>query len=136
MDMYEGAQLPTLTKSVVQENINRYAKAARDFNPIHIDQEFARKTPVGGTIAHGMLALAYVSQMLTDAFGLDWACGGKLDIRFKAPARPGDTLTVSGQVARIDIDEGRKTFRCDITCINQKDEVVVLGNAEVRLSGG
>jgi len=135
MDMYEGAELPRLQKSVIQENINRYAEAARDFNPIHIDEEFAKKTLAGGTIAHGMLVLAYVSQMMTDAFGLDWACGGKMDIRFKAPARPGDTLTISGQVVRIDSDDGQKTVRCDITCANQNDEAVVIGNAEVRLSG-
>jgi len=134
IDIHEGAELPRLTKSVVQENINRYAEAARDFNPIHTDEEYAKKTPAGGTIAHGMLALAYVSQMLTDAFGQNWVTGGKLDIRFKAPARPGDTLTISGQVVRIENDEGRKTVRCDITCTNQKDEVVVLGNAEVRIS--
>jgi len=134
-DIYDGAELPQLVRSVVQMNINRYAEAARDFNPIHTNEEFAKKTPAGGTIAHGMLALAYVSQMLTDAFGLDWVCGGKIDIRFKAPARPGDTLTIDGQVVRIENDEGRKTVRCDITCTNQKDEVVVLGNAEVRLSG-
>lgn len=135
VDIYEGVELPRLEKLVVQENINKYARAARDFNPIHIDEEFAKKTPVGGTIAHGMLALAYVSQMLTDAFGLDWVTGGKLDIRFKAPARPGDTLTVSGQVAKIENNDGCKIAHCDITCANQKNEVVVLGNAEVALSG-
>ena len=134
-DLREGVELPPLVKSVVQENINRYAEAARDFNPIHIDEEFAKKTPAGGTIAHGMLALAYVSQMMTDAFGLDWVAGGRLDIRFKAPARPGDTLTVSGQIVRIDSNDDRKTVCCDVTCVNQKDEVVVLGKAEVGLIG-
>jgi len=134
IDLHEGAKLPQLQKSVIQENINRYAQAACDFNPIHIDEEFAKKTPAGGTIAHGMLALAYVSQMMTNAFGLDWVNGGKLDIRFKAPARPGDILTVSGQVVRIDSSDGQKVARCDVTCFNQKDEVVVLGKAEVRLS--
>jgi len=135
IDLHEGAKLPRLQKSVIQENINRYAQAACDFNPIHIDEEFAKKTPAGGTIAHGMLALAYISQMMTDAFGLDWVTGGKLDIRFKAPARPGDILTVSGQVIRINSDDGQKIAHCDVTCFNQRDEVVVLGNAEVRLSG-
>jgi len=136
MDICEGAELPRLTKPIIQQNINRYAEAARDFNPIHIDEDFAKKTPAGGTIAHGMLVLAYISQMMTDAFGLDWVTGGKMDIRFKAPARPADTLMTSGQVVRISNDEGEKTVRCDIICANQKDEIVVLGNAEVRLSGG
>ena len=88
MEIFEGAGLPCIERLVVQENINKYAKAARDFNPIHINEDFAKKTPAGGTIAHGMLALAYVSQMMTNAFGIDWVIGGKLDIRFKTPARP------------------------------------------------
>ncbi len=133
MDIYEGAELPPLTRAVVQENINSYAEAARDFNPIHIDEEYAKKTPAGGTIAHGMLVLAYVSQMMTNVFGSSWVTGGKLDIRFKAPARPGDMLVVSGQIVRIEEVDAGKSVRCDVTCTNQEDEVVVLGNAEVTV---
>ncbi len=51
----EGMNLLELKKIVTQENINLYAEASQDFNPIHIDEDFARKTPLGGTIAHGML---------------------------------------------------------------------------------
>lgn len=133
VDLREGAELPPLTKTVVQEKINSYAEAARDFNPIHIDEEYAKKTPAGGKIAHGMLVLAYVSQMMTNAFGISWVTGGKLDIRFKAPARPGDTLTVSGQIVRFESGDSSISVRCDVTCTNQKDEVVVLGNAEVAV---
>ena len=136
IDIREGADLPPLTRTVVQENIDSYAEAARDFNPIHLDEEYAKKTPAGGTIAHGMLVLAYISQMMTDAFGVSWVTGGKLDIRFKAPARPGDTLMVSGQIVRFESGDSGISVRCDVTCTNQKDEVVVLGNAEVTLSNG
>ena len=89
-ELTEGSVLPGITRVVKQENINLYARASRDFNPIHIDEDFARKTPLGGTVAHGMLILAYVSQMMTAAFGQKWLNGGKLNVRFRAPARPGD----------------------------------------------
>ena len=72
-------ELPEITKIVTQRNINLYAEASRDFNPVHINEEFARKTSLGGTIAHGMLILAYVSEMMTIAFGERWLTGGKLD---------------------------------------------------------
>ena len=85
-----GLSLPELQKQITQEDINLYATASRDFNPIHIDAEFARKTPAGGTIAHGMLILAYVSQMMTDSFGISWLTGGRFNIRFKA--RPGPVI--------------------------------------------
>ena len=54
----EGMNLPELKKVITQQNINLYAEASQDFNPIHIDEEFAKKTPLGGTIAHGMLILS------------------------------------------------------------------------------
>ncbi len=133
---HEGQKLPALKKRVIQENINLYAEASQDFNPIHIDQDFARKTPLGGTIAHGMLVLAYVSQMMTAAFGQSWLSSGKLNIRFKAPARPGDTLTVSGQIGKVEKNQDQTLLSCDVLCVNQNDEPVITGEATVRLKNG
>ncbi len=125
--------LPEMTKLVTQTEINLYATAARDFNPIHIDEEFAKKTPLGGTIAHGMLVLSYVSQMLTGAFGMYWLTGGKLNIRFKAPARPGDVLTIQGKIEKIQKESEQTLVNCDILCANQKGEAVITGEATVRI---
>jgi len=68
-EIQEGKALNPVVKYITQEKINLYAEASGDFNPIHIDESFAAKTPLGGTIAHGMLNLAYVSEMMTSAFG-------------------------------------------------------------------
>ena len=73
--------------------LNAYADASGDHNPIHIDEAFAKTTPMGGTIAHGMLVLSFISEMMTAAFGERWLASGSLDVRFRAPARPGDTVT-------------------------------------------
>ena len=127
----EGMNLPEVKKSVSQENINLYAEASQDFNPIHLDEEFARKTPLGGTIAHGMLVLAYISQMMTVAFGQSWLSSGKLNVRFRAPARPGDTITVSGKIRKIDKGEGQTLVNCHVLCSNQEGESVITGEAEV-----
>jgi len=78
--------LPPVVKKITQKDISLYAEASGDFNPIHIDEAFAAKTPLGGTIAHGMLILAYVSEMMTKAFGQRWISTGKMAMRFKAPA--------------------------------------------------
>ena len=129
----EGIDLPAIEKLITQENINQYAKVSQDFNPIHIDEEFARKTPLGGTIAHGMLVLAYVSQMMTASFGQSWLTEGKLDVRFKVPARPGDTINVTGKVRKIDKSDEQTIINCDILCSNQKDEAVIIGETQVRI---
>lgn len=129
----EGQALPELKKSVKQANINLYARASRDFNPIHIDEEFARKTPLGGTIAHGMLVLAYVSEMMGTAFGQSWLSGGHLSVRFKAPARPGDALQISGSVRKIEQNEGYQLISCEVLCQNQNSDTIITGEARVRL---
>jgi 3-hydroxybutyryl-CoA dehydratase len=128
-----GTVLPQMQKAVTQEDINLYAKASRDYNPIHIDEEFAKKTPLGGTIAHGMLILAYISQLMTNSFGISWLTSGRLNVRFKAPARPGDVITIEGKITKILDENGQRTISCDVLCSNQKDETVITGEAIVRV---
>ena len=129
-----GQALQEMRKTISQEDINLYARASRDFNPIHIDEEFAKKTPLGGTVAHGMLVLAFVSQMMTEAFGRNWLTGGKLNVRFKAPARPGDVITVQGRIKNIRNDSQPALVTCDVQCANQKGETVITGEASVRIN--
>ena len=134
-ELQEGMLIPAVTRSIIQRNINLYAQASKDFNPIHIDEDFARKTPLGGTIAHGMLVLAYVSHMMTVAFGRAWLSGGGLNVRFKTPARPGDTITVSGRVLKIERGENRISVRCDVLCQNQNGEAIITGEATLKTEG-
>jgi len=132
-ELSEGMNLHESKKNIAQANINLYAEASQDFNPIHIDEDFAKKTPLGGTIAHGMLILAYVSQMMSAAFGRSWLAGGKLNVRFKTPARPGDTIAVSGRISRIEKGEGQTLIHCDVLCRNQNGETVITGGTRVRV---
>lgn len=129
----KGMELPKVSKIIDRESINLYARASKDFNPIHIDQQFASKTHFGGVIAHGMLVLSYISQMLTAAFGQKWFDSCRLDVRFKTPVRPGDKLTVSGIIRDIDTSQKERLVFCDVSCRNQKGEAVILGEARVRL---
>ncbi len=133
VELKEGASLPIIKKNIVQDNIDRYAKASGDFNPIHVDADYARKTPLGGTVAHGMLILAYISQMMTSAFGHNWLSGGRLNVRFRAPARPGDVITISGTIRRIEKGDGFQMIDCDVLCSNQNDEPVITGDARVKV---
>ncbi|MBN1188519.1 MAG: MaoC family dehydratase [Dehalococcoidales bacterium] len=128
-----GQALPGFKKLITQEEINLYASASRDFNPVHIDPEFARKTVAGGTIAHGMLILAYVSRMMTEAFGKSWLTGGRFNIRFKSPARPGDTISIQGSVQKILDESEQSKVHCEVLCANQKGDTVITGEAVVRV---
>jgi 3-hydroxybutyryl-CoA dehydratase len=133
-DIQQGKALNPMVKHITQEKIKLYAEASGDFNPIHVDESFAAKTPLGGTIAHGMLSLAYVSEMMTSAFGQSWLSGGKLRAKFKEPARPGDTLTINGKVDCIERKDDVSYANCNFECRNQKGETIVAGGAIVKLS--
>jgi 3-hydroxybutyryl-CoA dehydratase len=131
--IHQGTDLPALVKPVSQKDINMYAEASGDFNPIHVDEAFAAQTPLGGTIAHGMLVLAYISEMMTKAFGHNWYSAGKLSVRFKTPARPKDTITVSGKVDSIKVKEDASYAVCNVEARNQGGEAVITGEAVVKL---
>lgn len=129
----QGDNLPTVVKTITQKDINLYAEASGDFNPIHIDEAFAAQTPLGGTIAHGMLILAYISEMMTKAFGRNWCSAGKLSVRFKTPARPKDTITLSGEIDSINHKEDASYAACSVEARNQSGEAVITGEAVVKL---
>lgn len=117
-----------LIKQLTQHQIDAYAEVSGDYNPIHVDPAFARTTPMGGTIAHGMLVLAFLSEMMTAAFGSAWLQSGKLDVRFRAPARPGDTITARTTSAKPD----GEAVRYQVECVNQAGEVIISGSAAVQ----
>ena len=124
-----GDALPEVRKTVTQEMIDRYAEASGDRNPLHIDPEFAATTQFGGVIAHGMLTLAFVSEMLTAAFGDAWVSGGRLKVRFRGAARPGDEVIARGRVTSL--DDGRVSVALE--CVNGAGEGLISGTAEVTL---
>ena len=118
-------------RSVTQGQIDAYAQASGDDNPLHTDPAFAATTPLGGTVAHGMLILAWLSDLLTDSLGERWAAGGAFRIRFRAPARPGDRLELSATVRSIqDKTEGPRAM-LDVLVVNERQEVVIDGTATV-----
>ncbi|MGQ9546505.1 MAG: MaoC family dehydratase [Dehalococcoidia bacterium] len=133
-EIQEGKVLNPVVKHITQEKINKYAEASGDFNPIHVDQSFACKTPLRGTVAHGMLSLAYVSEMMTAAFGRSWLATGKLRARFREAARPGDTLTVNGKIDCVEQKDDVSYATCSFECRNQKGEMIVTGETVVKLS--
>ncbi len=132
-ELRAGLPLPEIIREITQANINLYAEASRDFNPVHINEEFAKKTAAGGTIAHGMLNLAFCSQMMTRAFGQHWLTGGRFNIRFKMPARPGDILTVQGKIEKLTRENEQTIVNCSVLCTNQKSETIISGEANVRI---
>jgi acyl dehydratase len=74
--------LASFSRTPTQQRINLYAKMSKDYNPIHVDANYAKQTLFGGTIAHGMLILSYISELMLSTFGSQWLATGWLSIRF------------------------------------------------------
>jgi 3-hydroxybutyryl-CoA dehydratase len=114
-------------RTLTQDQLNAYADASGDHNPIHVDPAFATSTP--GTIAHGMLVLALVGDMMYAAHGEAWSTSGRLKVRFKAPARPGDTVTASAELSK----QTAAALDYAVRCVNQRGEILIEGRATVSV---
>jgi acyl dehydratase len=78
----------------------RYAGASGDFNPIHIDEEFAREVGLPGRILHGLWIMAQVARAHTDAAGGPEHLK-RLSVQFRGMGRMEETLTVAGAVREV-----------------------------------
>lgn len=93
-----GDKLPVILRKVDQPTIDAYAKASGDFNPIHVDPDYAKDGPFGRTIAHGLMTLAYVAEMLNRWSGGAFDEAGEIEIAFVGPVFAGDVVEVTGVV--------------------------------------
>jgi 3-hydroxybutyryl-CoA dehydratase len=126
-----GEELHPLKKIITQEKINTYVSAAEDYNPIHVDPEFAKKTPFKSTIAPGYQVLAYLSEMMSRDFGEKWITGGVMDVRLLKPVFPGDELHIGGRLAEKKKEKSAFFISFEVWIKNQRDEDVVVGHASV-----
>ena len=129
--MQQSDSLPELVRSVTQDQINRYAKVSGDHNPVHLDAEFASQSAFGRIVVHGMLVLAFISEMLTKEFGKDWLDSGRLKVRFRAPVYPGDRVVTFGEVKDITNGEGGNRVNCTVGCRKVDGEDVITGEASL-----
>ena len=83
--------------TVTMESIRAYADLTQDFNPIHLDEAFAAKTPMGQVIAHGTLSLCVLWKCIEKNFGKVDFSNLSLEIRFTSPVFVNDVITAGGQ---------------------------------------
>lgn len=131
--MNEGDTLPTVEKTFNQDDVNRYADASGDHNPIHVDPNFAAGSQFGRRIAHGMMIAASISEMMAQAFGQDWHESGRMKIRFRAPVFPGETVRASGTVRSVRQIEDATEVAVSVQVTKANDEAAITGDARVRI---
>ncbi|MCT9812829.1 MaoC family dehydratase [Acidovorax sp. Be4] len=92
--------LQTCSLVVTPESIQTYAELTNDFNPLHVDAEFAAKTAMGRQIAHGTMSLCLIFQCVQRNFGGQALADVELDVRFVKPVFIGDTVIAGGEASR------------------------------------
>jgi 3-hydroxybutyryl-CoA dehydratase len=98
-----------------------------------VDTTYARQTPFGGTIAHGMLVLSYISEMMLSAFGYQWLSTGWLSIRFKSPALSGKKVKVEGSVRTVEQIDKKTKVTCEVACWDEVGNPIISGEAGVTI---
>jgi acyl dehydratase len=78
--------------------VARYGDAAEDHNPIHFDDEAARKLGLPGAIAHGMISGALLGRLVAATLGPQWLRQGRMRLKFIAPVEVGSTVVARGEV--------------------------------------
>jgi acyl dehydratase len=128
-----GDEIPPLGKEPVGKlQLLRYAGASGDDNLIHVDVETARAVGLPDVIAHGMLSMGFLGQLLTDYAGP--GAVRRLQVRFARMVRLGDRLTCHGVVTAVAPAADGAQVGLKVWAENQRGERVTEGEAEVWLS--
>lgn len=136
-DVRPGTTIVGEAFSPTRETIREFCEASLDFNPLHLDDDYMKgsfgKTRFGGIIMHGMTNFGIITKMLTDWLLPIGGTHRRLETRWRAPVRPGDTIRPSGTVSALKQTEGARYALIDIQVTNQRNEVVATGEAMVEL---
>jgi acyl dehydratase len=132
-DVQVGEEIPPLVKSPMTHlRLVRYAGASGDFNPLHTDPKVGAEIGTGGIIAHGMLIMGFVGQLLSDYAGPDAL--RKFGVRFKGMTHLNDEITCSGTITEKYEANGEGRIAGKVQAVDQNGDVKVVGTFIAALS--
>ncbi len=126
-DLNVGDAVPELSVTPDKYVPHRYAGASGDFNPIHIDPEFARAVGLPSTILHGLYSMGLVARANAAVAGGDPRALKRLSVQFRGMGMPEQEIVVSGTVKSVDGD------RVTIETVARQGETEIIKNAEAEI---
>ena len=124
---FQIGQRASFTKTVTESDVTTFAGLIGDFNPIHVDAEYARKSRFGQRVAHGMFTGGLISAVLGNKLPGPGAIYLSQQIEFLAPVFFGDTITATVEVSAWRPEKRIITLKTD--AYNQAEKQVVTGKA-------
>ena len=129
IDQIEIGEQAETTKKFIESDVLGFAEISTDFNPAHVDEDYASKTMFKQRIVHGML----VGSLFSSIFGVQLPGLGsiytKQSLKFIKPVYFGDVITAVVTVKEKNLERNRVVFDC--VAKNQNDETVIVGEAEI-----
>lgn len=119
------------SKQITDAVVRAFAELSGDFNPIHLDDEFAAKTRFKKRIAHGMISGALISAVLGNEFSERKIVYLSQTMKFIAPVFIDDTVTATATI--VDIRQDKPVITTETVCTNQNGETVVVGEGKIML---
>ena len=125
--MDAGDSIPELKVTPDRYLPHRYAGASGDFNPIHVDKEFATEVGLPGNILHGLYSMALVARANVAAAGGDPRSLKRLSVQFRGMGLPEQEITVTGEV------KSAEGGRVVVSTVAKQSDKAVIKNAEAEL---
>jgi len=120
-----------LVKKILAEDLEAFARLSGDYNPLHMDAEFARRTSFQRRVAHGMLLGNYVSTLVGMHLPGPGALWAQQNFRWRAPVFIGDEISITLKVTHK--SEGTRTINVEVSAINQNAQTVLEGEGTVMM---
>ena len=129
IDQLVIGQSASMSKTISEHDVYSFAGITGDFNPAHVDEEYAKGTRFKGRIVHGMLSIGFVSAVI----GMRLPGPGTIylgqEMKFTKPVHFGDSITATVTVS--EINREKNIVKLDTVCTNQNGEAVLTGKATI-----
>ena len=123
-----GYEIPeVIIEPLQQQDLIKYAKASGDYNPIHLDKNFANNIGLDNVIVHGMLIMAHLGKSIANSMTISYL--KHFSVQFSSITTLGEKLICSGQVIKIEKEKEKKIISLNLKVLNLSNDIKILGKA-------
>ncbi len=116
-----------MDRAVTVADIERFTEISGDRNPLHYDEEYASSTPFGGVVVQGGVTTAILNAVVAERLPGPGSVFLHLSVDFRAPVRPGDTIT--GEIEAVEVRDDKPVMKCRVSVTRGDGVVAVEGSA-------
>ena len=124
-------KVKSIKKLISEKMVQDYAEVSGDFNPIHLDEDYAKKTEFKNKIVHGMLLISNITEIMFKNFGNSWNKNGTLKIKFRNPLPVNSNLETNLKIKKFDKNKDGTLYTCEVMCNDHDGNILISGIASV-----